>query len=408
MVLDFGNKNGICKPKGFTASGVHAGLKKAKKDIAVIYSEKPSKAAGVFTTNVVKAAPVLINMEHLQKNAGNARAIVVNSAVANACTGNKGMQDAEKMAALGGKFLKVNQEEVLVASTGVIGVTLPMEKIEDGIEKACRALEKNGSSSAAEAIMTTDTVPKEASVEIDIEGTTVSLGGIAKGSGMIHPNMATMLCFVTTDADISAELLNEALKEVVDKTFNMISVDGDTSTNDMVLVLANGEAKNPCIKEKNAAYKKFRDALYEISKVLSKKVVEDGEGATKIFEVEVMNALTIGDARKAARSVTESSLVKTAIFGEDANWGRILAAVGYSGAEFDPEKIDVYLESSRGKEQMMKSGMGLKFDEEKALEILKEKEIYIKVDLNSGPCSAKAWGCDFSFDYVKINAEYRS
>lgn len=402
------NITGVCAPKGFIASGVHAGLKKAKKDMTVIFSETPAAAAGVFTQNAVKAAPVIVNMEHLQKTAGHARAIVVNSAVANACTGKRGLEDAREMAALSGELLGIPKEEVLVASTGVIGVTLPMDKIQKGIEDACSKMSKTGGLAAAEGIMTTDTVPKEETVIVDLDGKTVTLGGIAKGSGMIHPNMATMLGFITTDAAISSKVLQHALREVVNETFNMISVDGDTSTNDMVLVLANGAAGNSPVEMEGPTYEKFKEALYEICKSLAKKIVEDGEGVTKVLEVEVKNAATSEDARKAARKVTESNLVKTAIFGEDANWGRVIMAVGNSGANFDPDKVDVFLESDWGREQMMEAGMGLNFSEEKAAEILKEKEIKIVIDLHDGTYSAKAWGCDLSYEYVRINADYRS
>lgn len=400
--------SGITVPKGFLASGVHSGVKKNRRDLAIIFSEKQAKAAAVFTNNVVKAAPLLVDIEHLKKADGAARAVVVNSGNANACTGEKGLEDAYRMAALGGEILGVPTEQVLVSSTGVIGVTLPMDKIEKGIKDACGALLQTGGREAAEGIITTDTVIKEDSVKIDLDGNDAAIGGIAKGSGMIHPNMATMLCFITTDAAINKELLKEALNEVNQDTFNMISVDGDTSTNDMVVVLANGEAKNPVIDKKDPLYDKFKYGLYTVCESLAKKIVWDGEGATKLLEVVVENAGTKEDARKAARKVTESNLVKTALFGEDANWGRVMMAVGNSGAAFNPERVDIFLESARGREQMMALGMGLNFSEEKAFELLQEKEVRIVIDFKDGDHSSTAWGCDLSYDYVKINADYRT
>lgn len=408
MVENLQPLNGITAPKGFLSSGVHSGLKKSRRDLTVIFSEKQAAAAAVFTSNAVKAAPLLVDIEHLKKTGGFARAVIVNSGNANACTGEQGVKDAYKMAALGGEMLDVSPEQVLISSTGVIGVSLPMDKIEKGIEDACKALSKTGGSDAAEGIMTTDKVIKEDSIKIDLDGNDVYIGGIAKGSGMIHPNMATMLCFITTDAAVEEKLLKETLVEVNQDTFNMISVDGDTSTNDMVVVLANGEAKNLPIKAKGHLYDKFKNGLYAVCKLLARKIVLDGEGATKLLEVVVKNAVTKEDARKAARKVTESSLVKTALFGEDANWGRVMMAVGNSGAAFNPERVDIFLESSRGKEQMMDFGMGLNFSEEKASFLLQEKEIRIVVDFKDGDFSSTAWGCDLSYDYVKINADYRT
>ena len=401
--------NGVSAVQGIKSSGIHGGLKKVKKDFAIIYSEVKAATAGVFTKNAVKAAPVLVTEEHIEASNGFCKAIVVNSANANACTGKLGLKNAKEMTKIAADELHVDPQEVLVSSTGVIGVQLPMDVVSQGIKKACTAaLTGNSSSDAAEAIMTTDTFPKEAAVEVEIDGKIVRLGGIAKGSGMIHPNMATMLSFVATDAAISPEILQEALLEAVDETFNMISVDGDTSTNDMVIVLANGLAGNRSITEKNADYYTLTKALSALCFKLSELIVRDGEGATKFITVKVLNAPSIEDARKAARGVTTSALVKTAIFGEDANWGRVIMAVGNSEANFNPDTVEMYIESNAGKEQMMKDGMGLAFSEENAKNILDQKDISLIVDLNMGTCEATAWTCDFSYDYVKINADYRS
>ena len=400
--------NGISTVQGIKSSGIHGGLKKVKKDFAVIYSEVKAATAGVFTENAVKAAPVLVTKEHIETSNGFCRAIIVNSANANACTGKLGFENAKEMTKITAGELNIDQQEVLVSSTGVVGVQLPMDTVSQGIKKACAALVVNNAGDAAEAIMTTDTFPKEAAVEVEIGGKIVKLGGIAKGSGMIHPNMATMLAFIATDAAISPNILQEALLEAVDETFNMISVDGDTSTNDMVLVLANGLAGNRPITEKNADYHALTKALSALCFKLAELVVRDGEGATKFITVKVLNAPSIKDARKAARGVTTSALVKTAIFGEDANWGRVMVAVGYSGANFNPDIVDMYIEASTGKEQMMKDGMGLAFSEENARNILAQKDISLIVDLNMGTFEATAWTCDFSYDYVKINADYRS
>jgi len=401
-------EGGLSAVKGIKTAGVHAGIKKHKKDIAIIYSEKVAAAAGVFTLNKVKAAPLLISEEHLDASGGFCRAVVVNSGNANACTGSIGLANARAMGLAVAEALELAEEEVLVSSTGVIGVQLPMDLMISGIKKACEALSAGSSADAAEAIMTTDTYPKEAAVETVIDGKTVKIGGIAKGSGMIHPNMATMLGFTVTDLAITPVMLKEVLKEVADETFNMISVDGDTSTNDMLVILANGEAGNRKITEKDANYYAFKEALHALCRKLSELIVRDGEGATKFVTVKVINAPTVEDARKAARSITTSALVKTAIFGEDANWGRVIAAVGNSGAHFDPERIDMYMESAGGKEQMMQQGMGLAFSEETAKKILSEKDIIFVVDLQLGSAAATAWTCDFSYDYVKINADYRS
>lgn len=398
---------GVTAAPGFLAAGVHAGLKKVKRDLALLFSKEPAVAAGVFTTNKVKAAPLKVSREHLQNEV--AKAVVINSGNANACTGEKGLEDAKTMAEITAKVLGCEPQEVLVASTGVIGVPLPMEKIIQGIRNAALDLTPTGGALAAEAIMTTDTFPKEISLEFSVGGKTAILGGMAKGSGMIHPNMATMLGFLTTDLAISKELLQEALTEVVQKTFNMITVDGDTSTNDMVLIMANGLAGNePIADKKDPAYQEFYQALTYACTHLAKAIAKDGEGATKLLTVEVVNAATEKDARLAAKSVCSSNLVKTALFGEDANWGRILAAVGYSGADFDPEKVDIFIKSAAGEIIVASQGAGLNFDEEKAKEILQEKEITFVIDLHEGTQGATAWSCDFSYNYVKINSSYRS
>lgn len=393
-------------PKGFLASGIFAGIKKRKKDVALIYSEKVANASAVFTTNKVKAAPVILDMERIKK--GVAQAIVINSGNANACTGEKGFEDAVNMAKKVSQLLKIDEENVLVCSTGVIGVPLPMEKVLKGIEAAAENLSTEGGYQAAEAIMTTDTFLKGVTAKFVIEGKIVTMTGFAKGSGMIHPNMATMLSFVLTDANITKTALNKAFKETVDKTYNMISVDGDMSTNDTAIILANGEAQNKTIEEGTHEFDIFYRALEHVNKILAKLIVKDGEGATKFMEVNIVNAKTEKDARLAAKSIVKSNLVKTAIFGEDANWGRILAAVGYSGADFDASRVDIYLKSMKGEIKVCENGGYIFFDEALAKEILKEKEITVTVDMKAGEYSGTAWGCDLSYDYVKINGSYRT
>jgi len=397
---------GVTAAEGFKATGLHCGIKKAKPDLALLFSDIKAAAAGIFTQNLVQAAPIIIAKEHLK--GGFARAVVVNSGNANACTGERGLADAREMARATGAALGIDAREVVVSSTGVIGVPLPMDRIKRGIEEAAVKLSADGGPLAAEAIMTTDTFSKQAAVQVEIGGITVTIGGMAKGSGMIHPNMATMLGFITTDAAVTPAMLQKALKDAADSSFNMITVDGDTSTNDMVVVLANGKAGNPIIDTQNAAYSRFREALKYICIKLAKDIVRDGEGATKFLEVEVNYAPTKEDARKIAMSVATSNLVKTAMFGEDANWGRILAAAGYSGALFDPSKVNIFLESTAGEEQVARGGMGLAFSEENAARILKEKDIRIVIDLNQGNAAARAWTCDLSYEYVRINAEYRT
>jgi len=395
-------KGGICSPKGYKASGIHCGIKKAKKDLAVIYSEVPASAAGVFTTNKVKAAPVILSREKVLK--GRIQGIVVNSGNANACTGKKGLEDAAVMAELAAGHLGVDPSMVAVSSTGVIGVPLPMEKISAGIKKAVEKLDESGGSDAAIAIMTTDTFPKEIAVETVIGGEKVTVAGMAKGSGMIHPDMATMLAFITTDALINPKALKKALKDSVDKSFNMITVDGDTSTNDMVLIMANGLAGNREISCDGEDFLAFKSALDFVTVGLAKMIVKDGEGATKFVEITVKNAVSIHDAKKVAKAVAGSNLVKTAVFGGDANWGRILCAAGYSGAELDPDKIDLYV----GSLCLAKGGTPADYSEEEAAEIFKKKQIKITIDLNMGEFNATAWTCDLTYDYVKINGEYRT
>ena len=401
---------GVTAPRGFKAAGLYAGIKKGeKKDMAMVYSEAPCKAAGVFTTNVVKAAPVKWDYKVVHESA-YAQAVVVNSGVANACTGEEGYGYCVDMAAEAGKALGIPGDAVLVASTGVIGAQLPMDIIKSGIAKLAPALGSGREDAhlAAEAIMTTDTKPKEVAVEIELGGKTVTVAGMCKGSGMIHPNMATMLCFVMTDAAISHELLQKALSKDVVDTFNMISVDGDTSTNDSVLLMANGLAGNAEITEENEDYGLFCDALHEVMTGLSKKIAGDGEGCTCLFEVKVEGAATKEEARILAKSVVTSSLTKAAIYGHDANWGRILCALGYAGVKFDPEKVDIWFESKAGKLKIVENGTSTGYSEEEATKILSEEEVTAIADMKAGKESATAWGCDLTYDYVKINADYRS
>jgi len=391
-------------PKGFLAQGVSAGIKKDdKNDLAIIYSQSPCTAAGVFTTNVVRAA--CVDFDRRQLEAGNAQAIVVNSGNANACTGEQGWEDTLSMAALASECLALQPQDILVASTGVIGVNMPMERVQAGIVAAANSLSVEGVANAALAIMTTDLVNKEIAVEIEIAGKTVRIGAMAKGSGMIHPNMATMLGFITTDAVINSKCLEGMLKAATDKSFNMISVDGDTSTNDMVLALANGQAGNLIIEDPDSQEgQTFYQALEFIAITLAKMIARDGEGANHLIEVQVKRAAEADAAKMIARSITSSSLTKAAVFGLDANWGRILAAAGYSGATFDPSRVDIYL----GAEMVARDGMGLAFDEEQARLELAQETVVITVDLKAGDYSATAWGCDLSYDYVRINAAYRT
>lgn len=403
-------KGGVTAAKGFQAAACAAEIKyKDRKDMAMLYSEVPCKAAGTFTTNVVKAAPVLWDRDIVEKEAF-AQAVVVNAGIANACTGKEGFSYCEQTAKKAAELLHIPEKAVLVGSTGVIGMQLPMDKIAKGIEQMAPSLSSSAEAGnfAAQAIMTTDTIAKEVAVSFEVEGKTVTIGGMSKGSGMIHPNMCTMLAFVTTDAAISKELLSEAVKADVADTFNMISVDGDTSTNDTLLVLANGLAGNAEITEKDENYKKFCEALHYVNETLAKLMAGDGEGATALFETKVIHAKTKEDARKLSKSVICSSLTKAAIFGHDANWGRILCALGYSGAEFDPENMELFFESKAGKMQIYKDGVAADYSEEEATKILSEPEVTVIADMKMGDANATAWGCDLTYDYVKINADYRS
>lgn len=398
-------EGGIHLVKGFKAQGYPAGIKRMRKDLSVIYSTLPdTTAAGVFTTNKVRAAPVVVS-ERILKS-GRARAIVCNAGCANAATGEQGMRDALEMADITAKCLNVKPEEVIVASTGVIGRHLPMDIVREGIKNCVGTLDQAEPGNVAAAMMTTDLVPKEVLVEAEINGTVVRIGGVAKGSGMIHPNMATMLGWIITDAAVEADALQTALREVTNATFNMISVDGDTSTNDMVAVLANGAAGNPVVTRAKG-YAQLKEALHLVCETLAKKIARDGEGATTLLEVRIENARSLEDARLAARSVTKSPLVKTAVFGRDPNWGRILAAVGYSGAEFDPSKVDIQVKSAAGAAWVLKAGEPCEtLDKDGLRRIVDKDHVIFTVDLHDGEHNATAWGCDFSYNYVKINADY--
>ncbi len=403
-------EGGVTAAKGFEAAGVEAAVKyKNRKDMAMIYSTAPCKVAGTFTTNVVKAAPVLWDKE-LVTNAPFVQAVVINSGVANACTGKQGLNICKEEAKCAGKLLNLPETAVLVASTGVIGMQLPLDRICAGIEKL--AAEKKDTLEAgldaAKAIMTTDTVHKQIAVELEIGGKPVTIGGMCKGSGMIHPNMCTMLGFVTTDACISKEMLQKAVSADVVDSFNMISVDGDTSTNDTLLVMANGLADNAEITAEGEDYQSFCEALHFVTSYLAKKMAGDGEGATALFECKVINADTKENARILAKSVICSSLTKAAIFGHDANWGRILCALGYSGAKFDPENVDLYFESEGNRIHIFGEGVACDYSEEEATKVLSAPEVTALVDMHMGEEEAVAWGCDLSYDYVKINADYRS
>ncbi len=403
-------EGGVTAAQGFQAAGIAAGIKKGgTKDMAMVYSEKPCVCAGTFTTNVVKAAPVKWDQK-IVKESDYVQAVVCNSGIANACTGQEGYSYCQETAKAAGEALGISAEEVLVASTGVIGQQLPMAVLKEGVKKLAPMLlgTKEAGTLAAEAIMTTDTVKKEVAVEIELSGKKVTIGGMCKGSGMIHPNMCTMLSFVTTDVDIDKNLLKEALRESVQDSYNMISVDGDTSTNDTVLVLANAMAGNPKITEKNQDYEIFKKGLDYVNKTLAQKIAGDGEGATALFEVKITGAQTKEQAVTLSKSVITSNLTKAAIFGHDANWGRILCAMGYSGAQFDPEKVDLVFESRAGRIQIMKNGIGTDYSEEEATKILSEDKVTVIADIKMGEETATAWGCDLTYDYVKINADYRS
>ena len=398
---------GVCAAKGFQANGIHCGIRKnhSKKDLALIVSKVPAAAAAVYTTNLVKGAPLLVTKKHIAD--GKAQAVICNSGNANTCNAN-GIEIAQGMSELVSKAVGIPAEDVVVASTGVIGQPLDLTPIEQGMEALAAGLSENGGEAAAQAIMTTDTVPKEIAVEFTAGGKTCRMGGIAKGSGMLHPNMATMLVFITTDAAISAEMLKKALSADVANTFNMLSIDGDTSTNDMVTVLANGMAGNPEINGEGEDFTAFMQALNTITVSLCRMIAGDGEGATKLLECIVTGAEDLQTAKTCAKSVICSSLLKAAMFGADANWGRVLCAIGYSGADVDVGRIGVSFRSAKGEIVVCADGSGVPFSEEKAKQILLEKEIEILVSVGSGPYSASAWGCDLTYDYVKINGDYRT
>ncbi len=400
-------EGGVTAAKGFQAAGVHCGIRKnrAKKDLGLIVSDRPASAAAVYTRNLVKGAPLTVTQAHIAD--GRARAIVCNSGIANTCAFD-GIEKAEAMCALTAEALGIDAADVVVASTGVIGPSIDIAPIAAGLPRLAAALSAQGSADAAEAIMTTDTRKKEFAVTFQADGRTCTLGGIAKGSGMIAPNMATMLCFLTTDAAIAPQLRHEALLAVVDDTFNMLSVDGDTSTNDMVVVLANGAAGNTLVTEKNADYDAFLEALHALCAAICRHLAADGEGATKLLECRVSGAASVKDARLAAKAVANSALLKAAMFGADANWGRVLCAIGYSGAAVDVHAVDVAFASAAGSIDVCRNGAGIPVDEDKAKGILSEKEIVIDIRLHDGDAAAVAFGCDLTYEYVKINGDYRS
>ena len=401
---------GVTAARGFEAGAAAAGIKyQGRDDMAVIYSEAPCRAAGTFTTNIVKAAPVKWDQKVVAESP-YVQAVIVNSGIANACTGEEGYGYCRETAEETAKVLGVSEDAVLVASTGVIGMQLPMERLKRGVSllKEAKGDSLESGTAAAKAIMTTDTVHKEIAVQVEIGGKTVTIGGMCKGSGMIHPNMCTMLSFVTTDANISKEMLQKCVSADVKDTYNMISVDGDTSTNDTLLVLANGLAGNPEITGEDEDYRAFAAALNEVNTYLAKKMAGDGEGATALFEVKIVGAESKEQAVTLSKSVVTSSLVKAAIYGHDANWGRILCAMGYSGAQFDPEKVDLFFESAAGRIQIIENGVAVDYSEEEATRILSEPEVTAIADVKMGTASATAWGCDLTYDYVKINADYRS
>ena len=400
-------KGGICAAKGFKANGVHCGIRKnrTKRDLSLIYSEKRAAAAAVYTTNLVKGAPIAVTKKHIAD--GYAQAVICNSGNANTCNAN-GVEIAEQMSECLAASLGIKADDVVVASTGVIGQPLDITPIANGVPSLVSGLSFDGSNAAAEGIMTTDTVAKEVAVEFELGGKKCRLGGIAKGSGMIHPNMATMLVFITTDTAISPEMLQKALSTDIASTFNMVSIDGDTSTNDMVTVLANGMAENDEITADGEDFDIFMKALNTVTVQLCRMIAGDGEGATKLLECSVTGADSQATAKTVAKSVICSSLLKAAMFGADANWGRVLCAIGYSGADVDVERVDVAFRSEKGTVEVCKNGAGIEFSEEKAKEILLEKEIEILVSIGDGEYCATAWGCDLTYDYVKINGDYRT
>jgi len=401
------SEKGVCAPKGFQANGIYCGIRKnhTKKDLAMIFSTTPCQAAAMYTQNKVCGAPITVTRHHLEN--GIAQAVIVNSGIANTCNAD-GVEKATAMCQLTGSALGISPYDVIVASTGVIGQPLPLEPIESTLPALVESLSCEGGESAAQAIMTTDVIKKECSVSFDINGKTVTIGAMAKGSGMIQPNMATMLCFVTSDAAISCEMLTAALHEAVADSFNMVSIDGDTSTNDMVSVMANGQAENAEITQKGEEYALFANALKALLIEMAKKIAGDGEGATKLLACTVEGAPTIPLAKKIAKSVINSSLVKTAVFGADANWGRILCAIGYTEGDFSADCIDVHISSPAGRIQVCVDSFGVPFSEEEAKKILLEKEISIEISMKQGEAAATAWGCDLTYDYVKINGDYRT
>jgi glutamate N-acetyltransferase/amino-acid N-acetyltransferase len=400
---------GVCAAKGFSANGINCGLNADpnKNDLALIYSEVVCNAAAVYTTNKVKAAPIRVTRKNLEASGMKARAVIANSKNANTCNAD-GDAKARRMCELAAGKLGIDANEVIVASTGVIGKPLPIECIENHINELTAGLAPENHGKAANAIMTTDTFEKESAYEIVLGGKKCTIGGMAKGSGMIHPNMATTLNFVTTDAAISTDLIQKALSEIVKVTYNCLSIDGDTSTNDMVSIMANGMAGNPEITTENEDYETFKKALYEVLMNLTRMLAKDGEGATKMLECTCAGAPDLDTAIIVAKSVIRSPLLKCAMFGEDANWGRILCAIGYAEADFEIDCVDVDLSSKKGTIAVCRNGAGVEFSEEKAKEVLGEDEIYIEIDLHQGETSAKAWGCDLTYDYVKINGDYRS
>ncbi len=405
-------EGGVCAAAGFRANGVQCGLAhagasvtKKKNDLAMIVSDAECAAAAVYTTNKVKGAPILVTQQHLKN--GRAKAVIVNSVNANTCNAD-GVEKAEKMCELAAEALGISADDVIVASTGVIGQVLPIEPIANGVKPLAEGLSYDGNSRAVEAIMTTDTMPKEAAVKFELGGRTCTMGGMLKGSGMIHPNMATTLTFITTDADISPELLQRALSDVVKITLNRVSVDGDTSTNDMVCVMASGAAGNTPVNKENADFERFETALYAVMMNLARMMARDGEGATKLIECVCTGAETDKIAETVAKSVITSSLFKAAMFGEDANWGRILCAVGYADADFDINSVDVKISSEAGTVEVCRNGAGIEFSEEKAKEILQQEVVDIIISIGSGSGKAVCWGCDLTYDYVKINGDYRS
>lgn len=399
----------VTTPVGFYGAGAHVGIKKENKDLALIYSQVDAKAVGTFTQNIVQAAPVLWD-KMIVENYNHVRVVAINSGVANACTGDEGLKCNEQFAQTVADNFSLDKEEVLICSTGVIGKQLPMDKICKGVAivKPLLSETQEAGMIVAESIMTTDTKPKHLAVEIEIDGKIVTLGACCKGSGMIHPNMATMLGFITTDCNISKALLDKALKEVIPDTFNMVSVDRDTSTNDTVLLLANGMANNEEIVSENQAYQTFKEALYYVNEYLAKAIASDGEGATKLLEVQVHGANSVEQAKVIAKSVCTSPLVKTAVYGNDANWGRLLCAMGYSGEKFDPYEVDLSVASEFGELQLVSKGMATDYSEKLATKILSSDEVKAIINIHNGDCKATAWGCDLTYDYVKINADYRS